>query len=57
MTVRELKEELSKFDDDMEIHDCSGYEVEGVEERTWTHDNYPYDKSDKQIVVILQVII
>lgn len=53
MTVCELKEELNKYDDDMEVYDCTGYEVEGVTEKTWTHDNYPYDKPDKQIVVIL----
>ena len=53
MTVRELKEELNKYDDNMEVYDYSGYEVEGVTERTWTYDNYPYYKPDKQIVVIL----
>ena len=53
MKVCELIKELSKYDDDMEVYDCSGYEVEGVENRTWIDSNYPYDKPDKQIVVIL----
>lgn len=53
MTVRELIEELSKYDDDMEVYDCSLNEVEEVAEKTWVHSNYPYNKPDKQIVVIM----
>lgn len=53
LKVSELIELLSKFDSDLEVYDISGNEVEGVEERTWTHTNYPYDKPDKQIIVIL----
>ena len=53
MRVCDLIKELGKYDGDLEVYDCSGYEVEGVEEKTWTDNNYPYDKPDKQIVVIL----
>lgn len=53
MKVKELIEELEKFDGELEVYDSSGFEVEGVKEDTWTHDNYPYNLPDKQIVKIL----
>lgn len=52
MTVKELKEELSKYDNDMEVYDCSLLKIEKVYEKTWTHTNYPYDKPDKQILIL-----
>lgn len=52
MTVGELIKELSKYDKDMEVMDTMCYEIESVYEGTWTHTNYPYDKPDKQVVII-----
>lgn len=53
MKVGELIEELNKYDDNMEVYDEGLIKIIGVEERTWVDSNYPYDKPDKQIVVIL----
>lgn len=53
MLVEDLIKELEKHDPKLEVYDCSGYEVEGVEERIWEDTNYPYNKPDKQILVIL----
>lgn len=52
MTVRELKELLEQFDDDMEVMDYTYTEIESVEEDIWTHTNYPYNKPDKKVVII-----
>ena len=52
MTVGEIKKELEKFDDDMEVMDSMYMPIEWIKEATWTHTNYPYDKPDKQIVMI-----
>ena len=52
MNVGQLIDNLSKYDKSLEVYDCSGYEVEGVEKTTWSHNNYPYDKPDKEIVRI-----
>jgi len=51
MTVEELIKKLEEFPKDMEVY--VGYdEIERVYESTWTHSNYPYNKPDKQIVII-----
>lgn len=52
MTVRELIKELDKFPKDMEVMDANYMEIESVYEETWTHTNYPYNKPDKQVVII-----
>lgn len=52
MTVKELVAELSKFPDDMPVCDTCYDEIENVDERTWEDTNYPYNKPDKQILVL-----
>ena len=52
MTVKELIKQLSQFPDDMEVLDACYEEIEYVYESTWTHSNYPYNKPDKQGVLI-----
>ena len=52
MTVEELIKELEKFPKNMEVMDAMYYDIESVYEGTWTHTNYPYDKPDKQVVII-----
>lgn len=52
MTVKELIKQLSQFPDDMEVLDACYKEIEYVYESTWTHSNYPYNKPDKQVVLI-----
>lgn len=52
MTVEELIKELDKFPKDMEVMDANYMEIESVYEGTWTHTNHPYNKPDKQFVII-----
>lgn len=52
MTVKELICELSQFPEDMEVMDRGYDDIEKVYESTWTHTNYPYDKPDKQVIII-----
>ena len=52
MTVGELIKELENFPKDMEVMDANYMEIESVYEETWTHTNYPYNKPDKQVVII-----
>lgn len=52
MTVGELIKGLEKFPKDMEVMDGSHMDIESVYEDTWIHTNYPYDKPDKQVVII-----
>lgn len=52
MTVKELINKLREFPEDMEVMDMSLTDIESVYETTWTHTNYPYDKPDKQVVII-----
>lgn len=52
MSVEELIKELEKFPKDMEVMDSGYMGIESVYEGTWTHANYPYDKPNKQIIII-----
>lgn len=52
MTVEELIRSLENFPKDMEVMDSGYMEIESVCEGTWIHTNYPYDKPDRQVVVI-----
>ena len=52
MLVGELIKELEKFPKNMEVMDVGYLEIESVYEGTWIHTNYPYDKPDKQVVII-----
>ena len=52
MTVEELINELEKFPEDMEVMDTMYMDIENVYDGTWIHTNYPYDKPDKQVVII-----
>lgn len=52
MLIKELIGELQKHPEDMEVM-YSGYiDIEEVYETTWQHTNYPYNKPDKQVVII-----
>lgn len=52
MTVKELINELQKYPEDMEVMDMNYMDIEKVYETTLEHTNYPYDKPDKQVVII-----
>lgn len=52
MTVKELIEALQQFPDDMEVLSACYEEIENVYEGTWVHSNYPYNKPDKQVVLL-----
>ena len=52
MKVKELIKELEKFDGDMDAVDTTYYPIDGVQEATLEHTNYPYDKPDKQVIMI-----
>lgn len=51
-TVQDLINVLRKFPMDMEVRDYDFMEIEDVKIQTWHHDNYPYDKPDKDYVCI-----
>ena len=51
-TVQDLISKLQKFPMDMEVRDYDFMEIEDVKIQTWHHDNYPYDKPDKDYVCI-----
>lgn len=52
MTVEELIKNLEKFPKDMEVMDSGYMDIESVYEGTWIHTNYPYDKPNRQVVII-----
>lgn len=52
MTVKELIIELAQFPGDMEVVDCDYDAIGRVRQGTLTHDNYPYNKPDRTVVVI-----
>ena len=52
MTVGELIGKLEKFPNEMEVMDAGYMEIENVYEGTWTDTNYPYNKPNKQVVII-----
>ncbi len=52
MTVKELREILDKFPDDLEVYDTSLYKIEKIKRTTLIHNNYPYNKPDEDIIVI-----
>ena len=52
MTVKELIYKLKQFPEDLEVMDINYMDIEKVYETTWEHTNYPYDKPDKQVVII-----
>lgn len=52
MTVKELIDRLKQFPEDMEVMDADYMDIEHVYEWTWMHTNFPYNKPDKQVVII-----
>ncbi len=50
--VKELIDRLKQFPEDMEVMDANYMNIEHVYEQTWTHANFPYNKPDKQVVII-----
>lgn len=52
-TVQDLIDELGKFPKDMEVRDYDFERIDKAEIKTWTHNNYPYDKPDKDYVCLL----
>lgn len=52
MTVKKLIDKLKEFPEDLEVMGADYMDIEHVYERTWTHTNYPYNKPDKQVVII-----
>lgn len=53
MSVSQLIDMLKKMPQDLEVYDSSWELVEYVCTATWEHTNYPYDKPDKEIVMIV----
>lgn len=51
MTVKELINKLKEYPEDMEVM-VDYMDIESVYDGTWMHTNYPYDKPDKQVVII-----
>ena len=51
MTVKELIDRLKNFPEDMEVVD-EYEEITDVYKGILMHNNYPYDKPDKEVVVI-----
>ena len=51
-TVQDLISKLQKFPLDMEVRDYDFMEIEDLKIKTWHHNNYPYDKPDKDYVCI-----
>jgi hypothetical protein len=52
MTVKELINKLQEFPEDMDVVDYSYDDIEDVHEGTLVHNNHPYDKPDKQVIII-----
>ena len=52
MTVKELKQFLSNFPENMDVVDSSYNDIINVKETTWEDTNYPYTKPDKQVCMI-----
>ena len=52
MTVKELIMELASFSGDTEVVTRDYERIEKVYQGTLTHDNYPYDKPDKSVVIL-----
>lgn len=61
MTVKQLKETLDKFPDDMPV--ATHFDIDWVtkddpnwilvKKETWTQQNYPYDKEDFEYVNLM----
>ena len=52
MTNEELIKLLEQFDKKLEIYDTGYSPIEGVKPSTWVDGNYPYDKPDKDVLII-----
>ena len=53
LTVNDLINKLKEFPEDMPISiNMAGETIEDVAIQTWVHSNYPYNKPDKDYVVI-----
>ena len=53
MKVRELKELLNQFDDELDVMDSCYNDIDGVVEGVWEHTNYPYNLPDKRVVLLI----
>lgn len=53
MSVSQLIDMLKKMPQELEVYDSSWEPVEYVCTAVWEHTNYPYDKPDKEIVMIV----
>ena len=61
MTVKELKEKLDQFPDDMPVATMGDIDWKSkddpnwvtVRKQTWTHGNYPYNRPDFEFVNIV----
>lgn len=52
MTVKELIERLKEFPEDMEVMNDMYLEIYNVRRGVWVHSNYPYDKPDREVIII-----
>ena len=52
MTVKELIENLQKFDPNLRVVDDYMLDIEEVKETTWVDSNYPYDRDDEVVIQI-----
>lgn len=53
MSVSQLIDILKKMPQELEVYNSSWESVEYVCTATWEHANYSYDKSNKEIVMIV----
>ena len=53
MTVNQLIDMLKKMSQDLEVYDSSWQPIEQVCIATWEDTNYPYNKPNKEVIVIL----
>lgn len=51
MTVKQLIENLQQFPEDMEVL-IDWDDIDIIKQVTWTHSNYPYNKPDKEVVLL-----
>lgn len=53
MSVSQLIDLLKKMPQELEVYDGSWMPIESVCTATWEDSNYPYNRPDKEIVIIL----
>lgn len=53
MKVKDLIERLKEFDENLRVIDDYMLDIEEVKETTWVDSNYPYDRADEVVIMII----